>query len=382
MSNRVATPAKAGSDTARNDGPPVPTLGRAARRLPRAGLVAAAVAVGLAAAAWFVVGRGPERSARPAERSTATATVSRQDLVDRDTFAGTLGYADTRQLTAGGGGTVTWLPEEGSVVTRGEALYRVNGKPVPLLYGSLPLWRTIGPGVEGGDVKQLEQNLRALGYDPNGDMKVDGKYDWATREAIERWQKDLGVTGDGRVDPGDAVFLPGPRRVGKLSTSIGGRVGPGAPVMETSSTRRIVTVKLEARRQTLVAVGQTVTVTLPDGRTLQGRIADVGKVATVSGGEDAEPTIDVTITLAGGARAGTLDQAPVDVGIAREIRRNVLTVPVSALLALAGGGYAVEVVQPDGTTRLVAVDPGLYTNGLVEIEGKGVREGLKVVVPQ
>ena len=170
--------------------------------------------------------------------------------------------------------------------------------------------------------------------------------------------------------------------MGKLSTSIGGRVGPGAPVMETSSTRRIVSVKLDARRQTLVAVGQSVTVTLPDGRTLRGRIAEVGKVATASGGEDAEPTIDVTITLAAGARAGTLDQAPVDVGIAREIRRNVLTVPVSALLALAGGGYAVEVVQPDGTTRLVAVDPGLYANGLVEIEGKGVREGLKVVVPQ
>jgi hypothetical protein len=118
-----------------------------------------------------------------------------------------------------------------------------------------------------------------------------------------------------------------------------------------------------------------VTVALPNGRDTTGRISDVGKVATKAG-EDADPTIEVTITLRG--RSGDLDQAPVDVGFEVERARNVLAVPVKALLARQGGGFALELA--DG--RLVPVEPGLYADDMVEVEGSGLREGQQVVTAQ
>ena len=356
------------------------------RRLRRRAVkpVAAGAALALAAGAVWAVAdsRGDSAGAARREPSTTTATVTKRNLVARDTFAGSLGFADSRALASGLAGTITGIRREGEVVRRGGILYRVNGRPVVLLYGWYPLWRAIDYRVEGQDVRQLERNLVALGYDPDGDIEVDEEYDWATRAAVKRWQADLGVTADGVVEPGDAVFLPGPRRVGEVKAQVGSTVQTGASVMDTSATTRIVTVDLDARRQTLVAKGQTVTVELPSGRVVEGIVTNVGKVAKTSAGDDdSTPTIEVTIALRNARAAGSLDQAPVDVGIAREYRRSVLTVPVTALLALAGGGYAVEVVE-GGRTRLVRVEPGLYAGGLVEISGKGIREGMKVAVPR
>ncbi|MDQ3867643.1 MAG: efflux RND transporter periplasmic adaptor subunit [Actinomycetota bacterium] len=340
-------------------------------------------ALGFASAATVgAVGRGEAEDPSGREQAdAATAVVTRRNLVARDTFEGSLGYVDKRSLTSSRSGTVTWLPHEGQTIRRGGVLYRVNDEPVVLLYGSYPLWRTLETGVEGKDVRQLEENVIALGYDPDGDIELDGEFDWATEAAVKRWQDDLGVTEDGSVETDQAVFLPGPRRVGELKTAVGSQLGAGTPVMDTSSTRRVVTLNLDARRQTLVRKGQSVQIELPNGRTVRGRIAEVGKVARTSEGGNGSPTITVTITVANARGTGGLDQAPVDVAIAREIRRDVLTVPVTALLALAGGGYAVEVVEGD-TTKLVRVTPGLYADGLVEIDGEGVREGTKVVVPQ
>ena len=358
--------------------------GRNARSLVRrAAKPAALLAVlGIAAVvAWAAFASSSDDDAAPgAAPRTTIATVTRRNLVARDTFQGSLGFADSRQLASALAGTVTGLPSEGKVVRRGGVLYRVNGTPVVLLYGSHPLWRALEDGVEGEDVRQLERNLVALGYDPDGDIEVDREFDWATEAAVKRWQDDLGVTEDGTVEPGEAVFLPGPRRIGELKTAVGSQIGAGAAVMDTSSTRRIVTVDLDARRQTLVQEGQSVRIEMPNGRSVEGRITEVGKVAKTDG-EGGTATIDVTITVPNARATGNLDQAPVEVAIARETRKNVLTVPVTALLALAGGGYAVEVTDGE-TTRLVRVQPGLFADGLVEITGDGIRAGTKVVVPE
>jgi len=71
----------------------------------------------------------------------------------------------------------------------------------------------------------------------------------------------------------------------------------------------------------------------------------------------------------------------VDVEVISDSVSNVMAVPVSALVALAEGGYAVEVDAGNGTTRLVAVEPGFYADGLVEIESDGLSIGDMVVVP-
>ena len=91
-----------------------------------------------------------------------------------------------------------------------------------------------------------------------------------------------------------------------------------------------------------------------------------------------DPTIEVTIALRGRAARGSgLDQAPVDVGFAVERREDVLAVPVKALLARQGGGFAVELAS-GARRRFVRVTPGLYAGGYVEVEGD-LREGQRVL---
>jgi hypothetical protein len=166
------------------------------------------------------------------------------------------------------------------------------------------------------------------------------------------------------------VFRDGPVRMGEAKAAVGDQAGLGKPLGELSSEERVVTVDIDASRQGLAHVGDGVTVDLPSGRTVDGRISDVGKVATKS--EDGS-TITVTISIK--SRAGNLDQAPVDVGFAVERRQDALAVPVKALLARQGGGYAVEVVG----RGMVRVEPGLYADDMVEVQGDGLKAGDKVV---
>ncbi len=287
---------------------------------------------------------------------------------------------------------ITWLPREGATLGRGQVLYRVNGTPTVLLTGTVPAWRTIEQDIaDGRDVRQLERNLVAMGYGTKS-IKVDRHFGAATERAVKAWQRDLGVDDTGAVELGRVVFLPGQRRVASLEVALGDTVQSGQAILTTTSARQEVTVAVETTEQSLFAVGDSVTVELPDGSEVPGTIASIGTVATSSSdsseqqqqqqGDQAasDATVDVTVTLDG--RAGVdLDQAPVDVEVTSESAENVLAVPVTALVALLGGGYAVEVVDSPERTHLVRVEPGLYAEGYVEVTGEGIDEGTQVVVP-
>jgi peptidoglycan hydrolase-like protein with peptidoglycan-binding domain len=348
--------------------------------------VAAAAGVVLCGAAWWTSARagGQGGAQDKGEVATTTAAVTRRDLRATEAVDGTLGYGETRLVANQRQGTVTALPEEGSVVTRGRSLYRVDGKPVPLLYGRLPAWRALSVGVDDGpDVRQLEQNLVALGYDPDRAVTVDDHFTWATRAAVRRWQEALGLEETGSVQPGDAVWQPGPLRVASRKAAVGDSARPGSPVLEVTDTTRQVTIDLDASRQPYVHAGDRVDLELPGGRTTTGRVASVGKVATAPAGDgtgEGDPTVELVVSLDHPKATGRLDQAPVDASITTEVRKGVLAVPVSALLALAEGGYAVE-VERDGRRQLVGVETGLFADGQVEVEGQGLRAGDQVVVP-
>jgi Putative peptidoglycan binding domain len=296
------------------------------------------------------------------------------------------GGSSTGDSGATGSGTVTALPRPGSVVRRGRAVYRLDGEPVVLMYGSTPAYRDLDSGVsDGRDVRQLEQNLAALGFDPG---TIDTSFTSTTADAVADWQESVGLPETGSVELGRVVFLPGARRIGEHHTSVGSVLSAGAEVLDTSSTRRVVTVELDAALQSIARKGDRVEVTLPDQSTVRGRITDVGRVAREKESEgdpaagdtgtEQELVIDVTVRLRSVRRVGRLDEAPVSVGLAQESRKNALSVPVEALVARRGGGYGVELAAG---RRVVPVETGLFAGGYVEIEGSGIREGTRVVVP-
>jgi peptidoglycan hydrolase-like protein with peptidoglycan-binding domain len=341
---------------------------------PLVAVTAAGITLGLVAA-----GGSADAGEQGGHGATTTAEVTRRDLVDRETFSGTLGYDDERGLPSRLQGTVTWTPPEGAVRTRGQVLYRVDEQPVVLMYGSVPAWRDLSQGDEGADVRQLQRNLVRLGHDPDDDIAIDGDFDWATAQAVMRWQEALGVDETGSVSLGQVVFLPGPRRVASVASPAGTQAG-GQAIMQTTSTRRSVTVSLDARRQDLASVGDAQRVVLPDGSAVSATITEVGAVATAAA-EGEDPTVAVTLRLGSSAGAGALDAAPVDVEIAKERAEDALAVPVTALLALAGGGYGVERVDEGGGTTVVQVQTGVFADGEVAITGPGIAEGVEVVVP-
>lgn len=231
-----------------------------------------------------------------------------------------------------------------------------------------------GDALQGADVLQLEQALAALGYDPG---TVEGTWDSNTKSAVVTWQTDNGVEADGVVNLGEVVFLPSMVQVNDVLVSIGSAVNAGTPVLGISSADKFVTFDLPAADQGLLAVGQEVIVEMPDGSDAAGTVLSVASVA--SGGQG-EATFEVKIVLVDPSVAVGLDEAPVDVEVVSDSVSNVMAVPVSALVALAEGGYAVEVSTGSGT-QLVAVEPGFYADGLVEVESSGLAVGDMVVVP-
>jgi peptidoglycan hydrolase-like protein with peptidoglycan-binding domain len=254
-----------------------------------------------------------------------------------------------------------------------------------LFYGAKPAWRDLSVGVDDGpDIRQLERNLAALGYDPDHQMTIDDHYTWATKAAVKRWQKARGLDQTGVFTTGmPAVFLPWPARVKTLNASVGAQAAPGGSVLQVTSNLHQITVDLDVSQQGYVKAGDRVEVVLPNGRRIKGRISEVGRVAETQGsGQEQTTTIPVTVTLDNPKAGGRLDQAPVEVYVTTQTRKGVLAVPVTALLALKEGGYAVETVDAAGQHHLVAVRLGVFSDGLVEVSGSGLRAGAKVVTAQ
>jgi len=341
-------------------------------RLVAAAGIALAVVVLLA----VVAVRGRHSEGPVTDGHVAIVSVLRRDLVTRRTFTGALGYADPRPLVSRIAGTITEVAPEGSVLRRGAVVYRVDTRPVALLFGSLPAWRTLGPGVEGGlDVRQLQRNLQALGYR----LRATGVYDAATEAVVSSWQRALGEPATGALRLGSIVFLPGPRRVGAVRVTPGAPAATGEVILSTAALKREAVIRIPAASQGLVARGQIVKVSLPSGREVSGEIDDVGKVATAR--PDEPPAITVQVSVDGGA-VTTLDQAPVSISVEAERRRNAVAVPVEALLALRGGGYALEVAAAKGQRRLVRVRLGTFADGYVEVSGPGITPGLRVTAAE
>jgi hypothetical protein len=377
-----------------------------ARRVAAIAAVAGALVGGAAAAGVLVLFGGGTNSPAPSSGSSSssvtTAAVVRTTLSTTVQVGGSIGYDGSYTVTArsGTGATYTWLPQLGDVVSQDQPVYSLNDEPVPLLYGSIPAYRAFSAGMsDGADVAELTGDLIALGY--GAGLSQSSHYSSATAAAVQRWQGALGLPVTGEISLGAVVFEPGAIRVTSVAASVGAVAGDGT-VLTATSTNQVVTVDLDVSEEYLVKPGTAVTVVLPNGSsTVGGHIEAVGTVATCpggsgvgsgsggsstgqspcsSGGLDNPPTVPVTITMDHAPPAWAGDRAPVNVNITTQQAKDVLAVPVNALLALAGGGFGVQVVT--GTaSRLVGVTTGLYSNTLVEVSGSGITAGTRVAVP-
>jgi hypothetical protein len=190
--------------------------------------------------------------------------------------------------------------------------------------------------------------------------------------------------------------------------SSGSAGSSGTAVLQTTSTHLVVTVDLDASVQSEAKVGERVTVQLPAGNTVKGKVTAVSSVAQGSNsgangngggsaaggggggggggaggggnGSGAASTIPVTVTLSGRHRGAGLDEAAVSVNFAQQRADHVLSVPVTALVAVSGGNYALqEAVAPHS---LIPVTVGLFAAGYVQVSGAGIHPGLQVTDSQ
>jgi peptidoglycan hydrolase-like protein with peptidoglycan-binding domain len=279
-------------------------------------------------------------------------------------------------------GIYTELPAVGDKVECGDVFYRVDDHPVLLLCGTVPAYRDLDSGDEGRDVRQLNRNLHKLGYDAD---PGDTSFTWKTEAALEQLKADKDFDGTGELDLEDAVFLPEPARIARVSGELGGPASPGAQVAQATSDALEVQVALDASQQGVVREGDRARITLPGNKSVRGTVDRLGRVAESAGEEDGDvgaATIPAYISLDKPSEASGLDEAPVQVEIVTKGVESALSVPVTAIVGRSGGGFAVEVVRAGGQRELVAVELGLFDTaiGRVQVEGE-LDEGNQVVVP-
>lgn len=367
---------------------------------------------------------------------TALQPLTRQSLSEQTSVDGTLGYAGSYTVVvpsassgppSGGvsspegapgtgpsgngspasgasngsssGGTFTWLPAGGQVVRQGQRLYSVTNSPVVLLYGSVPVYRSLSAGMTGPDVQQLNSDLVALGDASKPDLDPSSDYfSSETATALGKLQSNLGLPQTGTLPLDQAVFEPSAVRVGNVTATLGAPVNPGSSVLTGTSDTRQAVAQVGPANLPDVSEGAHVSITLPGNQTTSGVVTSIGTTASSplagsspapgsgssAGGSSAPAaTVNVDIRLDHPSVAGLLDQAPITVNITTSTVHNVFAVPVGALVAQPSG-YGVEVAGPGGTRHIVPVTLGLFddSQGLVQVTGKGLAAGQQVVVPK
>ena len=362
----------------------------------KAWLPAAAVLV-LVGGGMFAVSTRDHAGATTVAPAPQTAMIQRGRLSDLVSGAGTLTYRANSDGSPYAvfnqtSGTYTSLPTAGEDVGCGSVLYRVDDRPVLLLCGRTPLYRSLSEGDSGGDVAELNAALVRLGDATRAQLDPTSRvFSLATATVVRKLQTAKGLTATGTLTLGQAVALPAALQVATVTAQLGAPAAGAAPVLTATSQIPQVQVPLDPSQQNAVKVGNRVQITLPGNRVVDGRVERLGPVTPASGnsngqsgasgGSGAEATVPVYISLVHPEQARGYAEVSVQVQIATTGVTNVLNVPVTAIVATAGGGFAVEIAGADGRRDLVPVTLGLFDDaaGRVQITG-AVHAGEQVAV--
>ncbi len=343
-------------------------------RLPaRIGLTTLGLAT--VAAVWWAIGQ----SEAPAETTTtepptlATDVVATRTLEETEEFPGSLGYGDQFALPGYANGTVTWVPEEESILEPGTALYRIDDRPTYWAHGDVPMYRELSSGKEGADVEQLQRFLQEEGY-LDTEAELDGDYGSATRRAVKAWQDDHDLDDTGRIDAGQLLFLP----YEAIRVATAPRIGDTAQggVLEVTEPDLFVSATINGRKKKVFEGTPNIEVETAAGNRYAATVESIEARQSQDPFGGQEYLVRLKLDSTNGEKPGEVTVEVIDV-----LAEDVLAVPARALLALVEGGYAVERVGADGAASYVAVEIGEFADGWVEVTGD-LSAGDTVVVPE
>lgn len=303
---------------------------------------------------------GDDASVTDASDELDTVAIERGDLTSTSEFTGELGFGESWPLAVTLDGIVTGARSLGTVVDFGESLIEVDNRRVFLVEGDVPMFRDLeltSPRVAGDDVAQLQRFLIAQGFDRDGTLEADGVFDSDTRKAVIDWQEATWQQKTGRITSADMVFNPEPLRVAGEQ-----RIGSVFEKLEVTAWEPTVTVDVASRDKQLLTVDTPVTIEFGDGTEVDGSVSEQISVPQDDGTTQARSTIEPHGSVPG-------ETGQVTIAVDATLASDVMIVPVGALLALAEGGYALEVVDSGATTHLVGVDVGEILDGKAEIAG-------------
>lgn len=275
-------------------------------------------------------------------------------------------------------GLLTRVPSVGDNFETGETAYEIDTQPVIVVVGDAPIRRVLAEGVEdGADIELLESTLAGLGFDADGELEVDEHFDEATATALTAWEDALGIEPDGVAQLDQFVVLPARHQVTDVPVERGDQVEPGATVFDAGVSTRTLTGVVDEADADDVTLDAVVEIAIGD-QTVPGAVVDIADPVS----SPADPSTEtVTFTIEPN-RPITTDESVSDVGVEITITTilgtDVTLVPATALISAGDGTYAVEVVR-GGTTAFVAVQPGTFADGMVEVTG--IEPGDAVVVP-
>lgn len=247
--------------------------------------------------------------------------------------------------------------------------------------GGVVLNVSSGDSAVGIDVIQLEEAMAALGYDAEGAMVADGVYTLETYQAVLEFQAAVGLEQDGIINLGEIVFLPDSVLITNQIATLGSSVGQGSPILGISLSEKVIRIDLPADEQGLLTVGDAVIIELPDNTEVAATVASISETAEESP-YTGQVFFETVINLDNPSDADGLDEAPVDVIVVSDSVKNVIAVPVSALVALLEGGYAVEIDDGNGNTQYIGVEIGFFgSNNMIQINSDQIQPGDMVLVP-
>ncbi|MEM8746389.1 MAG: peptidoglycan-binding domain-containing protein [Actinomycetota bacterium] len=319
----------------------------------------------------------------------ATAQVERRTLSESKEFNANVQYESAFDLPLSRQGTITARPDRGTLIEFGNEIVRVDLTPTFLAEGNLPMFRELKKTPDrrvagqrymtGYDVGQLQAFLIDAGFDDDGEVTVDGTFGPATERAVKAWQKAYGIEETGRVDSTQVLFSPTPLRIETTP-----RVGSPFSTIRVTEPGQRITFSVQSRDRALAAAGSSVEVAAPDGTSVPGVVEKLERTLDESG----NASLTVTITADDPLPADTTTAV---VTATRVLADEALAVPVTALLAVREGGFAVELATSTAATgtdvgtptrgTLVRVDVGAIADGWAEVTGD-VTEGDDVVVAQ